>query len=494
VYLVVAASAIAVYLGALSNGFALDDVPIIATNPLVHRWSALWQVFAQPYWPPSTGAAMYRPLALASYALDWHVGRVAWLHGVNLLWHAGVSVAVAVMVRRWCNSRAALVAGILFAVHPVHVEAVANIVGRAEMMAALCVIVSVYAALEHDNLWLSLGCFVVGLLSKETAATVPALIVTAWIAGVGSRPRPPQRRMLAYWVGWIGVGTAYLAARWGVLHASAHHLLVAPVFADASFLAVRMTAVAAFADFARLLVFPLMLRVDYSPGERTLVTSTLDFRFLLGALSFMVWAALLVWTWRRGRRIEAYGLCWIAIALLPVANLFFPVGVLVAERTLYLPSVGLALTVGTWLKRLPLRTVTLVTTAVFLLGAARTALRVPVWANSESVLRSVSRDSPRSYVGPAWMAATYLAHHQPEAALQAIRMAARSTDGAPKMLLLGADAAFALRRPLLADSFLARIDHLCYPCPFYYEFEARAALSRADSAVADSFLVRARRR
>jgi len=262
----------------------------------------------------------------------------------------------------------------------------------------------------------------------------------------------------------------------------------------AGFPAVHLTAVAAFADFARLLVFPLTLRVDYSPGERTLVASPLDVRFLLGIVCLMVWAALLVWTWRRGRRIEGYGLCWIAIALLPVANLLFPAGVLVAERTLYLPSVGLAIIVGAWLKRLPARPLVLVTTAVFLIGGARTALRVPVWSNSQSVLRSVSHDSPRSYVGPTWMAATYLAQHQPEQALQAIRIAAGITDGAPKMLLLGADAAFALGQSRLADSLLARIDRLCYPCPFYYEFEARAALSRGDSAVADSFLVRARRR
>jgi protein O-mannosyl-transferase len=495
VYLAVAACAIAVYLGALSNGFSLDDVPIIATNPLVHRWSALWQVFTQPYWPASTGAAMYRPVTLATYALDWQVGRVAWLHAMNVLWHAGASVAVAAMARRWSGSAGgALVAGILFAVHPVHVEAVANIVGRAEMMATLGVIVSVYAALERDDLWLSLGAFALGLLSKETAATAPALIAAAWFAGVGSRSRLPQGRMLAYVAGWIAVGTAYWAVRWGVLHAAPQQMQAAPVFAGASFPAVRLTAVAAFADFARLLVLPVTLRVDYSPGERTLVTTPLDARFLLGALCFMAWAALLVWSWRRDRRLEAYGLCWIAIALLPVANLLFPVGVLVAERTLYLPSVGLALIAGAWLRRLPPRRLAIAATAVFLIGGARTALRVPVWANSDSVLRSVSRDSPRSYVAPTWMAAAALAQRQPERALQAVRTAASITDGAPKMLLLGADAAFALGRPQLADSFLAQIDRLCSSCPFYYEFEARAALSRGDTAVADSFLVRVRRR
>lgn len=488
----VAACAIAVYLGALSNGFALDDVPVIATNPLVHRWSALWQAFGEPYWPPSAGAAMYRPLAIASYALDWQTGRVAWLHAVNLLWHAGVSVAVAALVRRWSGSvSGALVAGTLFAVHPVHVEAVAGIVGRAEMMAALFVILSVLAALEHDRMWWSLAALAAGLLSKETAAVGPALIAAGWIAGVGRRP--PGLRMLAYGAGWLGLGIAYLVVRWAILHDSDHQVEAAPVFVGASFPAVRLTAVAAFADFARLLVFPLTLRVDYSPGERTLVTTPLDVRFVLGALCLVAWAALIVAAWRRGRRTEAFGLCWIAIALMPVANLLFPSGVLVAERTLYLPSVGLAIAVGAWLKELPARAVVLVTAALFLTGGSRTALRVPVWSSSQTVGRSVSADSPRSYVGPMWMALTFMAQHEHEKALEAIRIAARITDRAPKMLLVGADAAFMLGRAEVADSLLAQLDRVCNQCPFYYEYEARMALSRGDTTVADSFLVRARR-
>lgn len=492
VYLAVATSAIAVYLGALLNGFALDDVPIIQTNPLTHHWSALWRAFAEPYWPPSAGAALYRPLAIASYAVDWQAGRVAWLHAVNLLWHAGVSVAVAALVRRWTGSIAgAVAAGVLFAVHPVHVEAVANLVGRAELMAALFVILAVLAALEYNQLWWSLVAFTAGLLSKETAVTTPLLIGAGWLAGVGTRLT--KRRMLAYGASWVGVGAAYCIVRWLVLRDAEPQVLEAPVFVGASFTAVRLTAVAAFADFARLLLFPVTLRVDYSPAERTLVTTPLDLRFGVGALCFLAWGALLVWVWRRGRRTEAFGLCWVAIALLPVANLIVPIGVLVAERTLYLPSVGLAIAVGAWLRHAPARPLVLVTGAVLLAGGARTVLRVPVWSSTQSVIRSVSRDSPRSYVGPMWMAVRYLDDHQPERALETIRVAARITDHAPKVLLLGADAALQLGQTPLADSLLARHEAICHRCPFYYENEARAALARGDTAVAATLLDRAER-
>ena len=60
-----------VYLGALGNHFAQDDNQIIAFNALVHHVSGLWRAFAAPYWPADVGGGLYRPLAIASYALDW---------------------------------------------------------------------------------------------------------------------------------------------------------------------------------------------------------------------------------------------------------------------------------------------------------------------------------------------------------------------------------------------------------------------------------------
>ena len=491
IVLAVAISAVVVYLGALRNGFALDDVSIIATNPWVHRWAELWQAFGQSYWPPWLGAAMYRPLPIASYAIDWQTQSVIWMHAVNLLWHAGASVAVAVLLQRLSDSdRGALLGGVIFAVHPLHVEAVANIVGRAELMAALFTVLAVYAALVRDQLWWSCGALALGLLCKETAATVPALVVWGWMLGIG---RPERRRMIAYAVGWGVVAVVYVGIRWTILHPYARMEHLAAVFIGAGPLSVRLTTIAAFTDIARLLVFPLVLRVDYSPAERTLVPSFFDGRFVAGVLCFVVWAGLLALAWRRGRRVEAFGLGWIAIAFLPVANLFFPTGVLVAERTLYLPSVGLALAVGAWLRQIPSRWYWSTLGCVAVLGAVRTILRVPVWKNSRTVALSVLDDSPNSFSGPARMIGIYLAEHQPAKALDAFRQSTAIFDRVPPVFLQGADAAFAVGQPQLADSLLARMEQLCYRCLYYYQYEAGTALARGDTAVAESILVRLRR-
>ncbi len=490
IFLVVALCALVAYLGALGNRFALDDLPIVLWNSLFAKPGAWWRAFASSYWPPELGGGMYRPFTVSTYALDWKVGWVPWFHAVNLLWHAGASVAVAAVARRWAGDTAALAAGLIFAVHPVHVEAVANIAGRAELMAALFAVLAVYAALGRDHIWWSALAGALALLCKENGAVVPGLIVWGWVVGLA---RPPRRRMALYIASWLAVGAAYAVVRWYVLRPYAGVYNVAAQFVGASPWAVRLTAVATFADFARLLVFPLTLRVDYSPAERTLVTSLLDGRFLLGLLCLGVWAALLVLAWRRGRRLEAFGLGWIGLALLPVANLLYPAGVLVAERTLYLPSVGLALAAGAALGRLGAlqpRRLAWVLGLVVVVGGVRTAWRVPVWRDELTVVLSELEDSPRSFDGPSRMVGIYLSQHKPQKAFEAFSVAERIYNRLPWLYMAGADVAFNLGRPGLADSMLARLEQLCSHCEFYYRFEAAAARARGDSAVADSLLGR----
>jgi protein O-mannosyl-transferase len=492
-YLAVIACALVPYIPALWNGFAMDDLYIIVWNPLVHSVQGVWHAFGGPYWPPDLGGQMYRPLPLADFAMDWAIsrGHPLWFHAMNLVWHAGVAVIVSSLVRRWANWPAALAAGLVFAVHPVHVEAVANVVGRAELMAAAGVCLAVYAAVVRQNVLLSGAALLLGLLSKENAVVAPVLIGWAWIVGLPSRP-PPTRRILAFVASWVVIAGAYIAIRSIVLQPYARLNATAPVFLGESAFAGRLTAVAALGDVLRLLVFPLTLRVDYSPAERSIVRSLLDGRFVLGLACIVLWAALLVMAWRRQRRLETYGLGWIAIAFLPVSNLLFSSGVLLAERTLYLSSVGLALAAGAALARLPAPRFRNVLALLVLAGGIRSAVRTPVWHDDFSVTQSILQDSPESYRGPARMAALYQSHRQPDRALAALRIASRTYDRDPSLFIAGADAALTLGQSRLADSLLSRAELLCSRCPGYYRTQALAARSRGDSAVADSLLARMR--
>ena len=488
--LAVAVCAAVVYLGALWNGFALDDRSQVAFNPLLSDWSGMWRAFGESWWASGFGGQYYRPLTVATLVLDARLDGAPWFHLVNVLWHVAATVTVAALARRWAGARAGLIAGLLFAVHPVHVEAVANVVGRGELMAALWTLLAVYGAVVRESpAWsgVALAC---GLLSKENAAVAPALAALAWLLGV---TRPPRRTIVALAAAWAVAGGAYAVARWAVLHTHTGFTDIAPVFQGADGLSVRLTAAAALADIARLLVFPLTLRVDYSLQERTLVSSVFDTRLLAGVLCTAIWAALVAVAWRRGRRVEAYGLVWIAVALLPVANLLFPVGVLVAERTLYLPSAGLAVAAGAWLGGLRSRLVPALVGLGVVAAAARTAWRVPVWRDDTTVTVSILADSPRSYRGPQYAAALLQAGRNPARALAYYRTALALYDRDSRLFIGAADAALALRQPALADTLLRRAAALCGRCSANYLNQAAGARARGDSSIADSLLARAGR-
>jgi hypothetical protein len=489
-YLAVAACAVLIYIGALWNKFAFDDLYIVVLNRLAREPGGWWRAFGEPYWTGNMTGGLYRPLAVASFALDWLVDGPAWFHAVNILWHAGVSVAVAALARRWAGWQAGLVAGVLFAVHPVHVEAVANVVGRNELMAACFTLLALYAALERESVGWCAAALALGLCSKENAAVAPALVAWAWLLGIG---RPERRKLAAFVASWVLVGAAYGVVRWAVLHPYAGWETVATVFKGESPLTVRLTAIAALADVVRLLLFPLHLRVDYSPIDRTAVRSPLDLRFLLGLALFLGWAALVRLAWRRGRRLEALGLGWIGIAYVPVANLLFPVGVLVAERTLYLPSAGLAVALGALLRGLQPRRLAAVVGLVFALGGVRTALRVPIWRDERSVALSMLRDAPWSYRSHDLIAWQFYWAGQTERALTSWLFAGRIFDRDQFVFLAGATAAYSLGRPQLADSLLTLADATCERCPTAYRNMAGAARLRGDSLAADSLLARAAR-
>ena len=504
VYVVVAACAVVVYLAALWNRFAMDDLYVIAFNPLVHSASGIWRAFSAPYWPPEYGGKMYRPLIIATFSLDRLVDGSTWFHAVNVFWHAAATVVVAALARHWAGLRGALAAGLIFAVHPIHVEAVANVVGRAELMAALFTMLAVYAALVRESLAWSTIALAFGLLSKENAAVAPGLIAWGWMLGLH---RPARRRIVAYAASWTALAALYGAIRWQVQHPYARWDVVAPVFHSATWPQVRLTAVAALADVVRLLVFPLHLRVDYSPNEYTLVSSPLDGRFWLGVAALFFWAGVLWWAWRHHRTVETFALGWIAIAFLPVANLLFPTGILLAERTLYLPSAGLALAIGGWIERPSRRFVNLfppdnrfilvpvkwLPVAVILVaGAIWTAFRVPAWRDDKAVTMSILDDSPASYRGPARSGALLQSAGQAGKALAAYQVAARIYDRDPSVFVGAADAAFTLGRPALADALLIRVDQLCFQCAGYLYTQAVAARSRGDVATADSLVAHAK--
>jgi len=386
------------YANALANGFVLDDGSIVRTNPLVTSPGQAWRAFALPYWPDRAAAGQYRPLGIASFAIDWALsgGDPRWFHAVNVVWHVLATAAVWMLAAELLLPTPALVAGLTFAVHPVHVEAVANVVGRLECMAAVFVLGALLAHRRGHRsapLWLALG-----LLSKESAivfvglaAAHDVLLSENWRAALKAH---------RWW--YASYGMVVLA--YGVTLAAIFHdrslAMEARVLIGTS-VAERMALVAkVIPHYARLLLAPAELSASYAPNV-IMPDGGLSGGAMLGvSVLILVAAALLAAV--RGRRwpVMAFAILWVPIALSPVSNVFFASGILLAERTLYLSSVGVCLAVGAIVERMLVarRTAALATITVVLLAfAARTWTRTPVWRDDRTWLLALLADHPESY-------------------------------------------------------------------------------------------------
>ena len=164
---------------ALRNGFTFDDSGLIVENPAVWAASPV-TAWTEPYWPGRVGTGLYRPWTTFSF---WWNGKVAGhspagFHALNLLLHLAAVLLLHGLLRRLFpeRKRLALAVALLFAVHPLHSEAVVSIAGRAELWAAALGLGGWILAIDfargggvHRLLGTALA-FALALLSKESAA------------------------------------------------------------------------------------------------------------------------------------------------------------------------------------------------------------------------------------------------------------------------------------------------------------------------------------
>ena len=401
----------AVYALSLTLGFAYDDVVIVKGDPRVTQFQ-LVNIFTKPYWT-TPGFALYRPLVTFSFAVDWAVsrGNTVWFHAVNALWHALATGALFAFLRAWFRPGPALLGSLLFAVHPVHVEAVANIVGRAELMAGALFLAAcaLWAHRRPVNRWqrMALVCllFAMAILCKEIAVTLPAALVLIDAArdrwSASRLPHYIRDRFIDYAALAITLA-AVLLLRWLYAGGGTPDQLDPIMEVTRSTNDRVLTALQVWPHILRLMLFPNELLADYGPRILMPVDSWTP-SVILGAviLLSLVAGGLLAWDRRNG--LAALTLLWLPLLMLPVANLFFPIGVMLAERTLYLPSVAvsfaLAMLATTAVEWTPAtrRALGLAFAVVLLLMSARVQTRTLDWDSTDSILMAQMRDRPESF-------------------------------------------------------------------------------------------------
>jgi protein O-mannosyl-transferase len=319
-----------------------------------------------------------------------------------------------------------------FAVHPVHVEAVANAVAQSELLVVLlhALAIAWYLSLRRSGtpgagaiLGLSL-LYAGSCLCKESGIMLPALLLAAEVTVVGDRAEPRARlpALAPTYGAMFLVAACYLIVRGAVL-ADVVGEHPHPVLVGASMGARLLTMLAIVPEWWRLLLVPWHLQAAYDPPEFDLAT-TFGMSQLLGLTVLVAWGWL-AWLTRRVYPVTSFGLAWVAITLFPVSNVLIPSGILLAERTLFSPSLGAALAVGgmaPWVVRQvgssPLwqrRTVGGLLAAVLLLFGWRSAQRATMWRDNVTFARQTVLDAPLSYKAHAtWGRVLFELGHQAE--------------------------------------------------------------------------------
>ncbi len=416
-----------VYANSLGGDFVSDDRKIVLEHPHIKAVTSWPHIFTSGHF---AGKGGYRPITTLSFAVNYLVAgeRPMSYHLVNVLLHLLVTAGCYFLARRLTKDTAvAWLTALIFAVHPIHTEAVTWISGRAELLAALFFLVSwlLYyratdgASPERSALIGSLLCFFAGILSKENALVLPAALILGDLRRW--QLQSEQNDGVFRWL--VGRWKLY-AAFPGLIVASflVRKLLytrpfiralehLSPVDNPVAHLSIwgRIpTAVKVIGDYFLLLIWPRHLAADYSYNSVPVITSFTDPGFLLGLGSIIGLAVIAVVSFRRR------GAMWVAIALgllaiAPVTNILIPIGTIKAERLLYLPSLGFCLGIALlvvaalrWCcaRRLVYGSGVAVVVAALVLLGARTIRRNLDWRADLPLLLSNVTVTPNNY--KAW--------------------------------------------------------------------------------------------
>lgn len=346
--LVLAALVLGAYLPTYFCGYVYDDARFVEQNQAVHEISLQNAVryFTDTTTLASKGTkGIYRPLRTLDFAIDWALaGGAPWLfHLENVLYHGLACLFLFAIFMRLLpageeGETAAFFGAAVFALHPVNTEAVAWISSRGDVLLLVCFLLAVLLHMKGRR-WLALVALVLALLSKESAVVFPAVVLLVdWFR---------RERFRWRWYAAYGAVVAVYTSLWILFLAQGHPGDVGHLqhYWGGSYGTNLLTMAEGFLYYARLVVVPIMLVVDYHiPPPMTLTVAS--------AISILVLVLLSWLAWRSGRR-SRFAAIWFLAAILPMSNLVFPIGIPTAERFLYLPLVGLAFWAGPVLARHP---------------------------------------------------------------------------------------------------------------------------------------------
>lgn len=394
-----------VYANSLLNGFTMDDELYIQRNPQVteHTLRLLFQ--------PNAASNVFRPLTFASLALNWIAAGYKPLgyHLLNLLLHAGVTVLLLLVLREVLTRLASgqlvsFAAAVLFAVHPIHTEAVSSVVGRSELLAAGFLLAAWLFHLRER--WLvALLAFLLAVLSKESAIGLLPLALAGDYANGKLKPWTRYAGIAAVTVLYVGILWKVQGGHFGAASVS---VLDNPLTLLPARLRI-LNAIRIAWRYVGLLSFPATLSCDYSYNQIAMY-GNLRHLLLPAAAAAGAGALWIVAICRRQAGLLVAGAIYFA-GFAATSNIVTRTGTIFAERLAYFPSAGFCLLVAllcAWLaNRHRIAAIVLLAVSVTAF-AVRTFARNRDWRDNTALYMSAADAVPNSAKMRAFRGIVYL--------------------------------------------------------------------------------------
>ncbi|MCF6151329.1 MAG: tetratricopeptide repeat protein [Candidatus Kuenenia stuttgartiensis] len=337
------------FLNSLNNDFVYDDVFTVTDNYFIRDWGNFRDLFTSEYFKLS-GEATYRPLVTISYFIDYSIGKLNPIgyHLTNLLSHAVAVILVYFITSAVIRKKTvSFMAGMFFSMHAILTETVNAISYREDLLTTVFFLGALLLFINstknfHRYLLLypaSLFLYLFALCSKEMAITLPLMVfLFDWILGDSAQIK---KNAVRYYIGFLAVSIFYLLIRFVLLHNPAEGQLTYP---EDSFFVNMLTMPKVVAAYIKLLFIPVHFNAEYMIAH---TTTPLAPAFLC-SMVFLCVAGIIACRFYFYSKPFFYFTVWFFVTLTPAMNIL-PIANIMAERYLYLPSVGfciiLALTI-----------------------------------------------------------------------------------------------------------------------------------------------------
>ena len=384
------------------NGFHMDDVVAIQKNFDVINpdWTDWSSFIRHDFWGLDMFSGewthkSFRPVTTLSYRINWLISGLdtSSFHISNILLHAAVSALIVLFCIEclgW-SSADAFVLGILFAYHPVHTESVLYLVGRADILCAFFMLCGIIV--YPRNVIVSYCLIILAGLSKELGLmTFPLLIILDGIKVLESRSkRNDGIRLFKTFIVCVG---SLVLRHW---YTDGTYLKMSPQDNPVAFedddLGRRISYTIIHGEYARLLVYPNFLCYDYSLNTIPVACWIDDLRLLSPLASYLAFFSLTFVALQQRSRTLIIGTSLFLFSFIPMSNVLFPVGTVVGERLLYIPSIGFLIVFSVMIPEKARRPVLLCLAVAY---GVRTVLRVDDWKSSNNLTRVDGAVNPKS--------------------------------------------------------------------------------------------------